>query len=497
MIIVNRDIGFKRGSIYMSVLAIIGLMLFTLNNTTAEARGTPTSFADLVETLQPAVVNISTVQKVKARSRPRAPRMPEGSPFNEFFDKFKDGKGKGEPEERSVQSLGSGFFISADGLVVTNNHVIEDADEITVRTTDGTEYEAKLLGRAPEVDLALLKIESDDQVPFLKWADSNKSRVGDWVLAIGNPYALGGSVTAGIISGNNRDINAGQYDNYIQTDAPINKGNSGGPMFNMDGQVVGVNTLIFSPTGGNVGIGFAIPSNDASRVVAQLKEFGHTRRGWLGVTIQPMTKDMAEAKDLEKAIGAIISSVAPNSPAEKSGLLDGDVILWWGKTEIEDSRGLSRVVSQTKIGEPVKVTLIRDGEKMVIDVITGEYPDEERKDGKVEGDVDQGEVNENIVEGMMLSTITDDLRKRYRLPEDVTGVVIISLERRSDAVRRGIRPGYVITKVNSTTVNTPEAVADAINARKEAGKSSALLKVRIRDGSSVHLPLKFEKSDDK
>lgn len=473
--------------------ACIAFSLAIIANTSVAARGAPDGFADLVEKLQPAVVNISTVQKVKRSKSSRRPNMPGGSPFGDLFEPKKD-RDEDDEDVRRARSLGSGFFISADGLVVTNNHVIEGADEITVRTTDGTSYVAKLLGRAPEMDLALLKVEAEGDVPFVSWADSSKSRVGEWVLAIGNPFNLGGSVTAGIISGRNRDIRSGAYDNFIQTDAPINKGNSGGPLFNMKGEVIGVNTMIFSQTGGNVGIGFSIPANDADRVIKQLKEHGKTRRGWLGVSIQAVTEDLAEGLGLKDAEGAIISSIVDGGPAQKSGLKDGDIIRWWGNQKVEDNRSLSKVVAGTNIGDPVKVSIIRDGEKMVIDVVTGEYPVDEKVAESNKGDRDgQENSQDSIIEGMKLEPMNDALRKRFRIPENVDGIVVADLDRRSEVARLGLRPGAVIRKINLKTVTTIDEIMDAINASRDAGKKSFVLTVRTREGNNAHLPVKFSK----
>ncbi len=320
----------------------------------AIARPAPDSFADLAAKLLPAVVNISSTTEVKTASGPDMPMFPPGSPFEQFFKDFmnrhRPGGGGGSdqqppPDERRMQSLGSGFIIDASGLVVTNNHVIEGADEITVTLQDNTSLKATVVGRDTAGDIALLKVHSDKPLPALQFGDSTAMRIGDWVLAIGNPFGLGGTVTAGIVSARGRDIHEGPYDDFIQTDAPINRGNSGGPLFNMDGQVIGINTAIYSPSGGSIGIGFAIPANMAKMDVDQLRQFGHPRRGWLGVRIQEVTPDIAESLGLHPSSGAMVAGVNPNGPADKAHLRNGDVILQFNNQDVKDMRALPRIVA--------------------------------------------------------------------------------------------------------------------------------------------------------
>ena len=332
----------------------------------AVARPAPDSFADLAAKLLPAVVNVSSSQTITARTRrggggPEMPIFPPGSPFEQFFKDFlnkqRPGQRGGDNDqpkpERRAQSLGSGFIIDASGLVVTNNHVIEGADEISVILQDNTTLKAEVVGRDESGDIALLKVKSDKPLPTVDFGDSSAMRVGDWVLAIGNPFGLGGSVTAGIVSARGRDIHQGQYDDFIQTDAAINRGNSGGPLFNMDGQVIGINTAIFSPSGGSIGIGFSIPSNMAKNIVAQLKEYGRPRRGWLGVKIQQVTPDIAESLGLKDASGAMIAGVTDGGPADKAKLRNGDVILKFDGQPVKEMHNLPRIVADSSVGKEV------------------------------------------------------------------------------------------------------------------------------------------------
>ena len=330
------------------LLGLLFALTMVLGALPAAAKSAPDSFADLADKLLPSVVNISSTQVVREDRGPQAPQLPEGSPFGDSFREFFN---RNQNAPRRATSLGSGFIISSDGLVVTNNHVIEGADEITVTLSDDSQHVATLVGRDPKTDLALLRIDADRDLPAVPWGDSTKSRVGDWVVAIGNPFGLGGTVTAGIISARQRDINQGPYDSFLQTDASINRGNSGGPMFNMDGEVIGVNTAIFSPTGGSVGVGFAVPSTIVSRVIAQLQEFGQTRRGWLGVRIQTVTDEIAESIGLDKARGALVSSVTADGPAEEGGIKAGDVVLSFDGKSVDSMRELPRIVAETDIEE--------------------------------------------------------------------------------------------------------------------------------------------------
>ncbi len=335
----------------------------------------PESLAPLAEKISPSVVNITTSTTVEGRTGPRG-IVPEGSPFEDFFKEFRDRNNGGEaPAPRKSSALGSGFVISEDGFVVTNNHVIEGADEITIEFFTGLELKAEVIGTDPNTDIALLKVEAPSALPFVSFGDSNAARVGDWVLAMGNPLGQGFSVSAGIVSARNRAL-SGTYDDYIQTDAAINRGNSGGPLFNMDGEVIGVNTAILSPNGGSIGIGFSMASNVVTRVVNQLKEFGETRRGWLGVRIQDVTQDVADAMGLAKASGALITDV-PDGPAKDAGLKTGDVILSFAGVEVEDTRGLVRQVGNSTVGASVRVTVLREGKSQTLKVKLGRREDAE------------------------------------------------------------------------------------------------------------------------
>lgn len=475
----------------------------------ADAAPAPDSFADLAEEKLPAVVNISTVQNVRRDRGRRLPNGPDGTPFEDFFDYFgiprdrgdgeegedgdDDEDGAGAPPVRRAQSLGSGFIISADGYVVTNNHVIAEADEVTVTMTDGEEFEATIIGRDQAGDLAVLKIETERDLPFVTFGDSDAIRVGEWVMTIGNPFGLGGSVTAGIISARHRDINAGVADDFIQTDASINRGNSGGPLFNMDGEVIGVNTAIFSPTGGNIGIGFAIPSKQASHIVSQIREFGRIRRGWLGVSIQSLSDDAAEALGMENAEGAIVSSVTPGSPAAGAGILPGDIIIRFDGKLVEDSRELQRVVTETPVDKRVKVLVIRGGERETLNLTTGERPPEDELLQQQQG----GEAPEDVEPttegylGMRLTGITDQHRERLNLPDTLTGVIVNRVARNSEAAQRGVRPGDVIAKINQQDVNELDDVASAIEQAEAEGRPSVLLWL-YRGGSYVYIPIPIE-----
>ena len=474
-----------------AMVGVLALGAVAIPQAPLEARGAPESFADLVDELSPAVVNISTVQTVRQRSR-GSRRLPEGIPFGDWFDEFRDRDEDREEPTRQARSLGSGFIIAADGYVVTNNHVIAEADEITVTTVDGEEYEAELVGRDARTDLALLKITAEEDFPFVSFGESDASRIGDWVLAIGNPFGLGGSVTAGIISGRNRVVDNGYID-YIQSDAPINRGNSGGPMFNMDGKVIGVNTLIFSPSGGNVGIGFAIPSHEASLYISELKEHGRIRRGWLGVSIQRVTDEIAESLGMDTDEGALISEITPDGPAEAAGLQTGDIILTWDGEPVSDSRSLSRMVARTKIGKPVEVVIFREGERLSVPITTGEFPEElNQREAEREGRERRPDnSNRETVQGMELLPLNNDLRRRFRIEEDVNGVLIGRVASSSAARQAGIRPGTVILRVNQMPVEEVDDVVSAIEDAVEAGRGSILMLIHYR-GNTVHIPLRLD-----
>jgi serine protease Do len=437
----------------------------------------PPSFADLAARLSPAVVNISTATGM-GEPEPEMPEIPPGAPFEDLFRDFFERHQQGP---RSVSSLGSGFVIDPSGLVVTNNHVIENADEITVNFPDGTALEATLVGRDPKTDLAVLKIEPAAPLAAVPFGNSDSMRVGDWVMAIGNPFGLGGSVSAGIISAQNRDINAGPYDSFIQTDAAINRGNSGGPLFNMAGEVIGVNTAIISPTGGSIGIGFAVPSNLARTVVAQLREFGETRRGWLGVRIQTVTPELAESLSLPKASGALVAEVTPDGPAAVAGIEAGDVIVRFDGREVPSMRELPRMVADTAVGERVPVDVVRRGETKTVMVDLGRLEEGEAIEAAAAAPGAAPEAAPPATEtvlGLTLEALTAERRAELDLPDDVNGVFVSAVEAGGPAAEKGMRPGDVIVEVGQEPVASPADVAARVEATRADGRRSALFLVR-------------------
>ncbi len=463
-----------RNARLLGVLVALSAFLISF---AVQARGTPDSFADLAEELTPAVVNISTAQSVQSPQVPNVmPQVPPGSPFEDLFRDFFERQQRGDREQRKrrVTSLGSGFIVDAAGYVVTNNHVIADADEITVVLNDDREFPATLVGRDPKTDLALLKIEVDESLPFVSFGDSDKIRVGDWVIAIGNPFGLGNTVTAGILSARSRDINAGPYDDFLQTDAPINRGNSGGPLFNMDGRVIGINTAIFSPSGGSVGIGFAVPSALAQPVIKQLREYGRTRRGWLGVRIQTVTDDIAESLGLDKARGALVADVTPDSPAADAGLATGDVILGFDGEEIELMRDLPRVVANAEIEHEAKLRVLRKGEIREMKVTIGELEESATVVAALAPEPTAAEADSL---GMTLAAIGPDQRERFGLDEGMRGVIVTEVKPDGAAAERGIRPGDVVLEVGLEEVSTPADVVNKIAEATEASRKSVLLLV--------------------
>jgi len=481
------------------VVAGVALLGVTLFAGAADARG-PEGFADLAERVNPSVVNIATTQEWQGQGEggPRMPQFPPGSPFEEFFKDFferRGGEGEGEgpsmPRRRST-SLGSGFVIDESGYIVTNNHVISDASQIEVTFPDDRSYDAIVVGRDPKTDLALLKIEPEGPIQALEWGDSDVIRVGDWVVAIGNPFGLGNTVTAGIISARARDINAGPFDDFLQTDASINRGNSGGPMFDMDGKVIGVNTAIYSPSGGSVGIGFAVPAALAKTVVDQLKEYGRPRRGWLGVRIQTVTDDLAESLGLEESKGALVASVTPDSPASAAGMEVGDVILTFDGHEVEEMRELPRIVAETEIGKDANVQVWREGDIKTLTVDVGELEEAEVAALPPAQEESPPSTTESVPElGLTLSRITPELRERYDLVENVQGVVVVNVDPAGKAAEKGIRPGDIIVEVAQEEVQSPDQVLAKVKEQGEKDKSSVLLLVsRQGDLQFVALRLK-------
>ena len=456
----------------------------------------PVSVADLAEGLLGAVVNISTSQKVKQR-RPNLPipQVPEGSPFQEFFDDlFPRGGEDEEGPTRNRQSLGSGFVVSADGLIVTNNHVIADADEIVANFADGSKLVAELVGTDPKTDLAVLRVKPDGDLPFVSLGDSEKSRIGDWVMAIGNPFGLGGSVSIGIVSAIGRDINSGPYDNFIQTDAAINPGNSGGPLFNMDGEVIGINTAIISPSGGSIGIGFAIPSSLAKPVIDQLVAFGETRRGWLGVQIQLVSEEIAESLGLKDAKGALVGDVFKDGPADKAGIQSGDIVLSFDGKEIETMRDLPKIVADTPVGEKVDVVLFRKGEQQTVQVEVGRLEEGEKAmTASKESDEDATEEDTaKPVLGMTLEELGEELRDAEGVSAEVKGVYILDVKEGSSAEDKGIEAGNVIIEVNQEPVSTPADVAERVAELEKSGRKNALLMISSKDGDIRFVVVRIE-----
>jgi serine protease Do len=458
----------------------------------AQARPAPDSFADLAARLLPGVVNISSSQTVTADkgehpgAGPEVPLFPPGSPFEQFFKDFmerqrRQGHGENSPP-RKMQSLGSGFIIDPSGIVVTNNHVIDGADEITVVLHDGTSLKATLVGRDQRTDVAVLKVTPEKPLPFVEFGDSDASRVGDWVLAIGNPFGLGGTVTAGIVSARGRDIQQGPYDNFIQTDAPINKGNSGGPLFNMDGQVIGINTAIYSPSGGSIGIGFSIPANLAKNVVAQLREYGHAKRGWLGVKIQQVTPDIAESLGLKEPSGALVAGVEGDGPAAKAAIKNGDIILRFADQDVKEMKTLPRIVAETDINKTVPVTVWRDGKELVLNVTVGELTEEQQASAAAPEKPETTKTLELAGLGLTLSPITSEGRDKFQIAPDQKGVLITDVGQGTPAADRGLKPGDVIVEVQQEEVATPGDVQDRVEKVKKSGKSSVLMLVQSGDG---------------
>lgn len=462
----------------------------------AEVAATPPvnlpSFENLAENLLPTVVNISTTAKIKEGDRqtlPQLPQLPPGSPFEDFFkdfyDQFKNQQQNGAPgQERDdkISALGSGFIIDAsNGYIVTNNHVIKDADEIKVILHDDTSLDATLVGTDEKTDIAVLKVKPVSQMVATKWGDSDKAKVGSWVLAIGNPFGLGGTVTAGIVSARARNINAGPYDDFIQTDASINRGNSGGPMFNTSGEVIGVNTAIFSPSGGSVGIGFAVPSNIVRGVVDQLVKFGKTKRGWLGVHIQELTKDIADSLSLPNTKGVLVASVIAKGPAEAAGIDAGDVILSFDGKEVDNIRKLPRLVAETDVGKKVDVKVWRKGAEKMLSVTLGQLETAEEKgmlgDEKPakEGKKETPKGTDAPLLGLTLAPLTDGARATYNIDKALNGVVITDVKKDGPAAEKGLSPGDVITEVDQQEVTDPAQVVTKSAAAQKAGRGSVLL----------------------
>jgi serine protease Do len=465
------------------------LTILGLAGTAALARPAPDSFADLTARLLPSVVNISTSQTLRAPTQQQLrdmPKLPDDSPLSELFKNFL-GRG-GRPQH--VTSLGSGFIIDPSGYIVTNNHVIENADQITVTFSDDTTMPARLIGRDVKTDLALLKVAPKKPLPATKFGDSDKARIGDWVIAIGDPFGIGSSVTAGIVSARNRDINAGPYDDFIQTDAPINKGNSGGPLFDMDGNVIGINSQIFSPSGGSVGIGFAIPSNLARDVVQQLRQFGGARRGWIGVRVQTVTQELVEALKLPSNQGALVADVSSGGPAARAGLMNGDLVTGFDSKPISDSRALTRIVADTPIGKTVNVDVLRKGRKASYRITVQKLADDTPADKPVKAPPAPKAQSKLQQLGLSLGPLDQTARGRYKVGGNVQGVLVTGVDPGSAAGEKNMHPGDVIVQVQGVAVKTPDDVSKAIDATVKAGKPVALFLIS-RGGEVTYVGLRL------
>ncbi len=466
----------------MKLFKKILFLFIILNISFANAKPIPESFADLAEKLMPSVVNISTTQTVRTTTNQFPFQFPPGSPFGEMFKDFE------RPTERQASSLGSGFIINEDGTVVTNNHVISGADDILVKVGD-KEYKAKVLGADPYMDIAVLKMETKDKFKTVKFGDSDKARVGDWAVAIGNPFGLGGTVTAGIISARNRDINLTRYDDFIQTDASINQGNSGGPLFNLKGEVIGINTAIIAPgQSGSIGIGFAIPANAASTVIEQLIKFGETKRGWLGVRIQEVTKEIAEVEKLKKPKGALVASVGKNSPAEKAGIKAGDIILEFDGKKINTMRNLPKVVASTEVGKSVELKIWRNkkliSKRLILGRLESSEEFQEKKTKKLEKEEDI-----EILKITVRDLNDKDILSR-NLDKKTTGVVITAMSSRSPLVNL-LDINDIIIEVQKTSIKTIPDLKRIVDQIFRKGEKTLLLTVINKNNQRRYLGVKI------
>jgi serine protease Do len=492
-----------------AAVAVAALLTAAPASNPAMARPAPDGFADLAARLLPSVVNISTTQTLKpdhkGEQHPGAeiPQFPPGSPFEEFFRDFFDHQqqqqhsGRPQAQPRKATSLGSGFIIDPSGYIVTNNHVIADADEITVILHDNTNLKAELVGRDTKTDVAVLKVKTDKPLSAVGWGNSDAARVGDWVLAIGNPFGLGGSVTAGILSARQRDINSGPYDDFLQTDAAINRGNSGGPMFDMDGTVIGINTAIYSPSGGSIGIGFAIPSVLAKAVVLQLigEPDHNVHRGWLGVRIQGVTEEIAESLGLDKPRGALVASVNDNGPAQTAGIEPGDVVLSFDGKEVNDMRRLPRLVAETQVDKTVPVTVWRKRKETTLQVKVGKLEENEQQQASAQDSPKPETAHAKLVRtlGLTLSPITSDLKEKYSLADDSKGVVVVDVAKDSTAADKGLRAGDVIVEAAQEEVKDPDQISTKVDEVKNAGRKSILLLIE-RQGDLRFVALRLDQS---
>ncbi len=485
----------RRGAITVAVASMLsagsGVMLARANVADTPPINPPAvqapqkSFADLVQTVQPAVVSI-VVEGHMSAAENQGPQfqMPDDPRFRDFFQHFfgqQMPQDDGNAPDVRVRAAGSGFIVDPDGYIVTNNHVTKGANDITVVLNDGTKLSATLKGSDPKTDLALLKVDTDKPLPWVKFGDSEKVRPGDWVVAIGNPFGLGGTVTTGIVSARGRDIHSGPYDDYLQIDAAINSGNSGGPLFDTSGNVIGVNTAIYTPNGGNVGIGFAIPSDQAQTVVQALKQNGHVERGFLGVQIQTVTKELAESLDLPKDKGALVAEVTPDSPAAHAGIEVGDVIVGFNGKAIDEMRELPRLVAATDPGESATVKILRDGKSRQLKVTVAPYKESVAQ-------ADTGSASDGAHLGVAVAALNDESRSRFDIPKDVQGTVIVNVEPGSPAARVGLRPGDVIRKADGHNVESPKDLVGAL--KKDAAKDRKQVVLLVnRAGSQWFVPV--------
>lgn len=469
------------------IFLVILISVFFISPTSIFAKTVPASFADLAEKLMPSVVNISATRVVETRPQSQFPfQFPPGSPFEEFFKEFNQQQ---TPQKRKSTALGSGFVISEDGIVITNNHVIQGSEGILVRFTNDKEYEAKLIGTDPVSDIAVLKINSKDKFKPVPLGDSGKARVGDWVLAIGNPFGLGGTVTSGIISAINRDINMGRYDNFIQTDASINQGNSGGPLFNLQGEVVGINTAIFSQSGGSVGIGFAIPSNFAKNVIDQLQKYGETRRGWLGVRIQVVTQEIADSLGMKEAIGALVADVNENSPAQKAGLKDGDVIIEFNGIKIDTMRKLPKVVGEAPVGKAANIKIWRDKKVLSKTVVLGRLEETaEFKEKQV-----PAKVADTSVESLGIKVRNlNEKDMAARKIKDKNGVIIQEVDVNGPMSDAAVSVGDIIIALQNKKIKDVSDFEQKVKKEIKSGSKSLLLTILDSQNRSRYVGVKIK-----
>ena len=469
-----------------NLLVIHSFLLFFMASI-AHSSSVPESFADLAEKLSPSVVNISTTTVIEQKSR-EMPSFPPGSPFEDFFKQFEKPGGK----KRKAQSLGSGFIIDKSGYVITNNHVIDNAEKIMVILYDDTSFEATVVGKDPKTDVALLKINpKKTKLTAVKFGDSNKLRVGDWVMAIGNPFGFGGTVTAGIVSARGRNL-SGSYDDYIQTDASINRGNSGGPLFDMNGNVVGINTAIFSQSGGSVGIGFAVSSNLAKQVTDQLKQYGRTKRGWLGVLIQEISKEIADSLGMKSVKGALVSSATEGGPAQKAGVKTGDVILKFNGIDIDTMKELPKVVAGTPVGKSVPLVILRNGKTITLNVVLGELELAEKENLITKSSGNKKSKSKTFEKlGFVAEELSKSNIEKFKLKKIKAGILISYVKEGSVAQEAGLLPGMVIVRVGQIEVNSIDVIEDAIKNAIKQKRKAILLLVKVESGTRfVALELK-------